>query len=312
VIPVDSAVGVRQLDKALVASVGLLALYGLAALYSAGQTDVPTSSRRSGSAAHLVGPLSDRRRAHLRTSPRMLEWATPSLCDRVLLLLLTYHRTGRGNGGEQPSRGFPSAGVSVNRRSSRGGDDPDAPPLARDAAQPPSMLRDLIIPGIIAGVPCLLVLKQPDLGSAIVFMAILFLVLFLGRNQTVAVGARRSTSDWLVLAFSTVLGRLDRRMARAAALVATLPLGGLAIMGLNVLGGGAALRSGSLALSAKPPARFLNPDVDPRGRGGPVINRRSPSLGRTAGKGSRTGTQKRLAFSPGSTPISSFPWSARS
>jgi len=33
---------VRQLDKALVVSVGALALYGLATLYSAGQTDVPT------------------------------------------------------------------------------------------------------------------------------------------------------------------------------------------------------------------------------------------------------------------------------
>src|SRR5204862_4294911 len=44
--------------------------------------------------------------------------------------------------------------------------------------QPPQSLLDLVKPGIIAGVPLLLVLKQPDLGSAIVFVGILFAMLF--------------------------------------------------------------------------------------------------------------------------------------
>ena len=59
-----------------------------------------------------------------------------------------------------------------------------SPPLdARLATlrEPPSMLRDLIIPGIIAGVPCLLVLKQPDLGTAIlVLSAGIYVIFFAG------------------------------------------------------------------------------------------------------------------------------------
>ena len=38
--------------------------------------------------------------------------------------------------------------------------------------EPPRSLRDLVGPGIIVGIPFLLVLKQPDLGSAIVFVGI--------------------------------------------------------------------------------------------------------------------------------------------
>ena len=44
--------------------------------------------------------------------------------------------------------------------------------------EPPRSLRDLLVPGLIVGVPFLLVLKQPDLGSAIVFIGIAFAMLF--------------------------------------------------------------------------------------------------------------------------------------
>ena len=46
------------------------------------------------------------------------------------------------------------------------------------SAEPPRALRDLVGPGIIVGIPFLLVLKQPDLGSAIVFVGIFFAMLF--------------------------------------------------------------------------------------------------------------------------------------
>src|SRR5437879_11174123 len=42
----------------------------------------------------------------------------------------------------------------------------------------PATLRELLPPCLIAGVPTLLVSKQPDLGSAIVFIAILFAMLY--------------------------------------------------------------------------------------------------------------------------------------
>ena len=57
--------------------------------------------------------------------------------------------------------------------------------------EPPRSLRDLLVPGLIVGVPFLLVLKQPDLGSAIVFIGILFAMLFwAGRAAPAPVPAR--------------------------------------------------------------------------------------------------------------------------
>src|SRR5256885_11606188 len=42
----------------------------------------------------------------------------------------------------------------------------------------PATLRDLLPACLIAGVPTLLVAKQPDLGSAIVFVTVLFAMLY--------------------------------------------------------------------------------------------------------------------------------------
>src|SRR5207253_9850825 len=70
--------------------------------------------------------------------------------------------------------------------------------------EPPATIRDLIIPGIIAGLPCFLVLKQPDLGSAIVFIAILFLMLFWAGTKPSLLVLLASPVIGLVLAFSTV------------------------------------------------------------------------------------------------------------
>src|SRR5207247_2622777 len=79
--------------------------------------------------------------------------------------------------------------------------------LARQLAamrEPPSTLRDLIAPALIAGIPCLLVLKQPDLGSAIVFVAILFFMLFWAGTKPSLLLLASSPVIGLVLAFSTV------------------------------------------------------------------------------------------------------------
>src|SRR3989442_13772785 len=43
-----------------------------------------------------------------------------------------------------------------------------------DRRAPPATRRELLYPGVIMGIPFVLVMLQPDLGSAIVFVAILF------------------------------------------------------------------------------------------------------------------------------------------
>jgi len=284
----------------------LLALYGLAALYSAGQTDVPT----------FVATIWQRQLIWLglclivavlifRTSPRMLEWATPFAYAIALLLLLLTLFIGTGAGTAASSKSWISIGGRHFGQPAELAKVATILMLARWLAtlrEPPSMLRDLIIPGIIAGVPCVLVLKQPDLGSAIVFMAILFLVLFWAGTKPSLLVLAASPVIGLVLAFSTVAWGVWIAVL-AALLLWWRPYlwEGLAIMGLNVLGGVLALPFWN-RLAPYQQNRllaFLNPDVDPRAAGWHVIQSKvAVGSGGLLGKGFTDGTQKRLAFLP--------------
>ena len=297
---------VRQLDKALVASVGLLALYGLATLYSAGQTDVPT----------FVATIWQRQLLWLglclivawitfRTSPRMLEWATPYVYGIALFLLLLTLFIGTGAGTAASSKSWIAIGGH------RFGQPAELAKLAvilmlarwlATLREPPTMLRDLIVPGLIAGVPGFLVLKQPDLGSAIVFAAILFFMLFWAGTKFSLLVLAASPVIGLVLAFSTVAWGVWIAVL-AGLLLWWRPYlwEGFAIMALNVLGGVLALPFWN-RLAPYQQNRllaFLNPDVDPRAAGWHVIQSKvAVGSGGLLGKGFTEGTQKRLAFLP--------------
>jgi len=296
----------RQLDKGLFVSVAALALYGLATLYSAGQTDIPT----------FVATIWQRQVLWLaislvvawlvfRTSPRMLEWATPWVYGIALLLLVVTLFLGTGAGTAASSRSW------LTFAGHRFGQPAELAKLAvvlmlarwlAALREPPSTLRDLIVPGVIAGVPCLLVLKQPDLGSAIVFVTILFFMLFWAGTKPSLLVLMGSPVIGLVLAFSTVAWGIW------IALLAVLLLWwrpylweGVAIMTLNVAGGVFALPFWN-RLAPYQQNRllaFLNPDVDPRAAGWHVIQSKvAVGSGGLLGKGFTEGTQKRLAFLP--------------
>lgn len=296
----------RQLDKALVVSVGLLALYGLAILYSAGQTDVPT----------FVATIWQRQLIWLglglvvawttfRTSPRMLEWATPWVYAIAVFLLVLTLIIGTGAGTAAGSKSW----LAIAGR--RFGQPAEFAKLAvilmlarwmATLREPPSTLRDLIMPGLIAGLPCLLVLKQPDLGSAIVFVAILFLMLFWAGTKPSLLVLAASPVIGLVLAFSTVAWGVWIAVL-AGLLLWWRPYlwEGVAVMGFNVLGGVLALPMWN-RLAPYQQNRllaFLNPDVDPRAAGWHVIQSKvAVGSGGLLGKGFIDGTQKRLAFLP--------------
>ena len=297
---------VRQLDKGLFVSVVLLALYGLATLYSAGQTDVPT----------FVATIWQRQVLWLalglivagiifRTSPRMLEWATPFAYAIALFLLLLTLVVGTGAGTAAGSKSWIAIGGHRFGQPAELAKLATILMLARWLAaqrEPPATIRDLIIPGIIAGLPCFLVLKQPDLGSAIVFIAILFLMLFWAGTKPSLLVLLASPVIGLVLAFSTVAWGIWIAVL-AALLLWWRPYlwEGLAIMGLNVLGGVLALPFWN-RLAPYQQNRllaFLNPDVDPRAAGWHVIQSKvAVGSGGLLGKGFTEGTQKRLAFLP--------------
>jgi len=297
---------VRQLDKALVVSVGLLALYGLATLYSAGQTDVPT----------FVATIWQRQLVWLglslavagltfRTSPRMLEWATPFVYAIAVFLLVLTLFIGTGAGTAAGSRSWLAIGGH------RFGQPAELAKLAvilllarwlAALRESPATLRDLIVPGLIAGLPAVLVLKQPDLGSAIVFVAILFVMLFWAGTKPSLLLLAASPVIGLVLAVSTVAWGVWIAVL-AGLLLWWRPYlwEGLAVMGLNVLGGVLALPFWN-RLAPYQQNRllaFLNPDVDPRAAGWHVIQSRvAVGSGGLLGKGFTAGTQKRLAFLP--------------
>ena len=296
----------RELDKPLAIAVVALALYGLATLYSAGQTDVPT----------FVETIWHRQLVWLglslivavltfRTSPRMLEWATPFVYGIALFLLMLTLWIGTGAGTAAGSKSWLAIGGHRFGQPAELAKLAVILMLARQLAamrEAPSTLRDLIVPALIAGIPCLLVLKQPDLGSAIVFVAILFFMLFWAGTKPSLLLLASSPVIGLVLAFSTVAWGVW---------IATLTVllvwwrpyvwESIMVMAANVMGGVFAIPFWN-RLAPYQQNRllaFLNPDVDPRAAGWHVIQSKvAVGSGGLLGKGFTKGTQKRLAFLP--------------
>jgi len=297
---------VRQLDKPVVIAVVALALYGLATLYSAGQTDIPT----------FVETIWHRQLLWLglgliivvltfRTSPRMLEWATPFVYGIALFLLVLTLLVGSGAGTAAGSKSWLAIGGHRFGQPAELAKLAVILMLARQLAamrEPPSTLRDLIVPALIAGIPCLLVLKQPDLGSAIVFVAILFFMLFWAGTKPSLLLLASSPVIGLVLAFSTVAWGVW--IATLTALLLwwrPYVWESIVIMAANVMGGVLAIPFWN-RLAPYQQNRllaFLNPDVDPRSAGWHVIQSKvAVGSGGLLGKGFTEGTQKRLAFLP--------------
>ena len=85
----------REIDRPLVAVVLALAAYGLATLYSAGQTDVPTFVEtiwRKQLIWLAMGVIATV--LMFRASPRLLEWATPyAYAISVVVLIWTLERS---------------------------------------------------------------------------------------------------------------------------------------------------------------------------------------------------------------------------
>ncbi|HEX7918408.1 MAG TPA: FtsW/RodA/SpoVE family cell cycle protein, partial [Gemmatimonadales bacterium] len=169
-------------DVRTLIAVGLLLAYGLVVLYSAGQTDVPTSANGVWEkqlvwivVAFVAGSVT------YRISPRVLEWAAPPLYAFGLLLLLITLVVGTGAGTAAGTKSWLAIGgvrigqpVELAKLAT-------ILMLARWLAarrEAPATLREMLPACIIAGIPFLLVLKQPDLGSAIVFAGVLFAMLF--------------------------------------------------------------------------------------------------------------------------------------
>jgi rod shape determining protein RodA len=296
----------RDLDKPLLATAFVIAIFGIATLYSAGQTDVPTPVGRVwqrqlvwvGIALVAAGVVT-------RISPRLLEWAAPYVYGACIVLLVLTLVAGTGGGTAASSKSWLAIGGHRIGQPSELAKLGVILMLARwlaERRQPAATLRELITPGVIAGVPFGLVLLQPDLGSALVFVAILFAMLFWAGTRLSLLLMLASPAIAFVLAFST--------LAWGAWILLLFGLliwwrpyvwEGLAVMLANIIMGVVAMPAWR-ALAPYQQNRvlaFLNPEVDPRAAGWHVIQSKiAIGSGGLLGKGFGEGTQKRLAFLP--------------
>jgi rod shape determining protein RodA len=168
--------------------------------------------------------------------------------------------------------------------------------------EPPRSFRDLLIPGLIVGVPFLLVLKQPDLGSAIVFIGIAFAMLFWSGVRPRLLFMVASPGLSLLLAFNNWAWGAWM-VGFTALLMYWRPYiyDSIAVWSLNVAMGTIALPLWQ-RLAPYQQNRlltFLNPEADPRAAGYHAIQSRvAIGSGGWFGTGYTQGPQKRLAFLP--------------
>ena len=314
----------REIDRPLVAVVLALAAYGLATLYSAGQTDVPTfvetiwRKQLIWLAMGFIATV-----LMFRASPRLLEWATPYAYGLSVVVLIWTLFAGVGAGTAASERSWLAIGGVRLGQPAEIAKLAVVLMLARWLAEqrdPPATLRHLaylpfpfpligrpagapvLSPCLIAGIPSFLVFKQPDLGSSMVFVAILFTMLYWAGTRMSLLVLLGSPVIGLVLAFSTVAWGAWI-LVLIALLIWWRPYvwEGLAVMLANLIMGVVAVPFWQ-RLAPYQQNRllaFLNPQEDPRATGWHVIQSKiAIGSGGFFGQGFLHGPQKRLAFLP--------------
>lgn len=295
------------LDRSLLTVVAGLVLFGLVVLYSAGQTDVPNFAARGAWERQLVwlGIGVVVAAIAFRFSPRLLEWASLPVYITALFLLVLTLVIGRGAGTAASSKSWIYIGGHAIGQPAEFAKLAVALMLARHLSglrEAPETLKDLIPACLIAGVPALLVLAQPDLGSALVFAGILFAMLFWAGVHPMLLLLLASPIASLLLAFNWV-SWLGWMVLLVIGLLVWRPYfwEGVAIFAANSAMGFIAIPMWN-RLEPYQQNRlltFLNPEVDPQRAGYHAIQSKvAIGSGGWLGNGYLDGPQKRLAFLP--------------
>jgi rod shape determining protein RodA len=168
--------------------------------------------------------------------------------------------------------------------------------------EPPSTLWELRSPIGVVMVPLGFVLLQPDLGTAIVFAAILIGSLFWTGTPLRTVFFLVSPALGLILAFNTwIWGAWITILFGLVVLLKPKLVDGIAVMVVNIVAGAIAapLWNSLETYQQNRLLVFLDPSIDPRGASYNLIQSRvAIGSGGLFGKGFLEGTQKRLAFLP--------------
>jgi rod shape determining protein RodA len=295
-----------NVDWPLVISALLLSLYGIAIVYSAGQTDIPTFVARAWR-AQLLWFLLALGGAYFmsRASVRMIEWLTVPLYGFTILILVLLLFIGKGAGTAESTKswltigsfrlGQPSEIAKVTVVLMLG-------KLLAGTKEPPKSLVELWKPALIVGVPWVLIMAQPDLGTGIVFIGIFFAMLFWSGISWRLLVLLASPVVSLILTVSTQLWGAWFLLLLALVLWYKPYLWeGVFIVASNVVMG---VLAPIVWERLKPYQQnrlrvFLDPTIDPRRSGYHVIQSQvAIGSGGWFGKGYTQGTQKRLAFLP--------------
>ena len=297
-------------DYPLIAVALALSLFGIAMVYSAGVVEPGIRTVAAGvwkkQLIWLVVALGAGYLA-TRSSVRLLEWLTVPLYSLSILLLCAVLIPGLGSGA--------GTAASVKGWLTIGGYRLGQPAelakigvvlmLARVLASrrdSPTSLLDVWKPALVVGVPWLLIMAQPDLGTGIVFIGIFFAMLYWSGVPWQLLTLVASPAVSLVLAFdSRIWGVWFFLLLALVVKYRTYLWEGVAIAFTNVsIGVVANILWDRLApYQQKRLLVFIDPTVDPRASGYHVIQSLvAIGSGGLFGKGFTLGTQKRLAFLP--------------
>jgi rod shape determining protein RodA len=299
----------NRLDRPLLIIVGLLLAFGILMVYSAGQTDVRTPANGAwirqlvwAGIALVAGTVV------FKINLRILEWAAPGIYVLGLALLVLVLLVGTGAGSAAGSKSWLAVGGV------RLGQPVELAKLATillmarylsSLREAPATLRHLVIPCLLVGVPFLLVMMQPDLGSAIVFIGILFAMLFWAGVSPRLLLLLASPVVSLLLAASTAWW-VGWMVLLTVLLVVWRPhvyvTEGVLIWLVNSAMGIVAIIVWTRVLKSYQQQRllsFLNPEADPVRSGYQLIQSKvAIGSGGLLGNGFLDGPQKRLAFLP--------------
>jgi rod shape determining protein RodA len=293
-------------DRPLALVALLLTAFGLSMVYSAGQTDVPTFVEglwRIQLAWVVLGVMAGY--VLTRLSSRVLEAVSVPAYIAACAVLLLLIFIGKGAGTAASTKSWLAVGgVRLGQPSE----------LAKIAVvlmlahvlgaarRAPTTLFELLPSATVVGIPWLLIMAQPDLGTGIVFIGIYYAMLFWAGVSWWLLLLAASPGISLILAFSTGLwGAWFLVLLAILALVRPARWEGAAVVAGNlVLGVLAPLLWNRLdPYQQRRLLVFLDPSSDPRASGYHLIQSQvAIGSGGLFGKGFTLGSQKRLAFLP--------------
>lgn len=290
----------------LVALAATLTAFGVAMVYSAGQTDVPSfveglwRTQVMWAVLGISGAF-----VVSRFSVRGLEFMSLPVYLGATFLLLLLLFIGQGAGTAASTKSWLAIGGVRLGQPSEFAKIAVVLMLARVLSAQrvaPQTLLGLVPAALITGVPWLLIMAQPDLGTGIVFIGIFFAMLFWSGVSWPLLVMAASPGISLILAFSTgVWGAWFLLLLALVAWKRPRWIESSALIGTNVVMGVFApiLWERLNPYQQRRLLVFLDPSSDPRASGYHLIQSQvAIGSGGFFGKGFTDGSQKRLAFLP--------------